>query len=325
MLSNFSHLLPEVIFDCAERLGDRCTGRFLTLNAMENRVYDIEKEDGSHVVIKFYRPGRWSKDTILSEHAYLKLAVADEIPVVAPLADDKGETLFDYNGIFYAIFPKRPGRLESELNQEQLTRLGRYLARLHLIGEKIPNAPRLKITPQLYGRDTLSYVKQEGLLQPGLGAIYESLVHQTCDLVEPVFEGVETILVHGDCHVGNVLWNGDEPYFIDFDDMLYAPPVQDMWMLIGGDDEFAMKNRDILISAYEELRAFDDKSLKLIEPLRALRMMYFAGWIARRRDDGAFKLAFPHFGTEKFWQEQIENLSVQLDRIRTLLDPNRPY
>lgn len=320
MLNNFSHLLPEVIFDCAERLGERCTGRFLTMNAMENRVYDIEKEDESHVIIKFYRPGRWSKETILSEHAYLKRALAEEIPVVAPLCDDKGESLFEHQGIYYAIFPKKPGRLESELNKEQLTRLGRYLGRLHNVGAAFPQAPRLTLTPELYGRDTLNYVKQEGLLQPGLGAIYEQLVTQTCDLIEPVFEGVENILVHGDCHVGNVLWKGDEPYFIDFDDMLYAPPVQDMWMLIGGDDEYAMKNRDILITAYEEIREFDDKSLKLMEPLRALRMMYFAGWIARRREDGAFKLAFPYFGTEKFWQQQIENLSAQLERMRAQVE-----
>ncbi len=145
-----------------------------------------------------------------------------------------------------------------------------------------------------------------------------------CDLMDPLFdEHVEYVLLHGDCHAGNVLWRGDEPYFIDFDDMLYGPPVQDCWMLIGGDDEYAMKNRDILLDAYEEIRPFDYSTLKLMEPLRALRMIYFSTWIARRRDDGAFKLAFPHFGTEKYWQEQVEHLSLQLERVKNVVEAQK--
>ena len=91
-------------------------------------------------------------------------------------------------------------------------------------------------------------------------------------------------------------------------------------MLIGGDDEFALKNRDILLDAYEEIREFDHRTLKLMEPLRALRMIYFSTWIARRRVDGAFRLAYPHFGTEQSWHEQIENLSLQLERVRNVAE-----
>ena len=145
-LSNFAHLLPEVIFEAAEILGSRCTGRFIPLNAMENRVYDISMEEGENRVIKFYRPGRWSRETILAEHAYLKKAFAAEIPVVCPL-EKNGETLFETRGLFFTIFPKRPGRLEPELNQEQLKRLGRYLARLHNVGEQSPSEPRGKLIP----------------------------------------------------------------------------------------------------------------------------------------------------------------------------------
>ncbi len=318
VLSNFDHILPEVIFTAAEHLGGRCTGHFLALNAMENRVYDIRMEEGPNVIIKFYRPGRWNRDTILAEHRFLKEAAAAEIPVVCPLADAKGETLFETNGVFYTLFPKKPGRLEPELNKEQLERLGRYLARLHNVGASLKGVSRWKLCADTFGRDSLKYLSAENLLAPGLGPIYQKIVNEICDISDRLFKGFEYTLVHGDCHAGNILWNGNEPYFIDFDDMLYSFPIQDMWMLIGGDDDYAKKNRDIILTAYEEIREFDDRTLKLMEPLRALRMVYYAAWIARRRDDGAFKLAFPHFGSERYWQEQIEHLSLQLERVRAL-------
>ena len=316
MLSNFSHLLPEVIFDAAERLGGRCTGRFLALNAMENRVYDIEMEEGPHSIIKFYRPGRWDRETILGEHRFLSAAEKAEIPVVAPLRDGSGESLFEQSGILYALFPKRPGRLEPELSPPQLERLGRYLARLHNVGATLPEIRRGRITPQTYGRDSLKVLGEEGLLPPGLGPIYTQIVQNLCDAMEPLFEDdMENVLLHGDCHAGNVLWNREEPYFIDFDDMLFAPPVQDFWMLTGGDDEYGVERRKVLIEAYEEIRDFDRSTLRLVEPLRALRMIYFNAWIARRWEDGAFKMAFPSFGTERYWQEQIEGLSLQWEKI----------
>lgn len=321
MLNNFAHLLPEVIFDACEKLGGRCTGRFLTLNAMENRVYDIEMEDGEpNRIIKFYRPGRWDKATIQAEHDFLKACEKAEVPVVCPLPAENGETILEKDGIFYTIFPKRPGRLEPELNQDQLQRLGRFLARIHNVGAEFKKTSRLRLDTKTYGRDCLDYLLKENLLAPGLSAIYQKYVNDICTIVEPMFEGKEFILTHGDCHAGNVLWKNDNPYFIDFDDMLYAPPVQDFWMLIGGDDEVAGKNRDVLTDAYEEIREFDHSSVKLIEPLRALRMIYFSTWIARRREDGAFKAAFPHFGTEKYWQQQIEHLSHQLERLKESLE-----
>jgi Ser/Thr protein kinase RdoA (MazF antagonist) len=317
-LSNFAHLFPEVIFEAVETLGGRCTGRYIPLNAMENRVYDISMEEEENRIIKFYRPGRWSRESIEAEHFFLKKAFAAEIPVVCPIEKD-GQTLFEKNGIFFAIFPKRPGRLEPELNDEQLKRLGRYLARLHQIGEELKGLPRIEMNTYTYGRNCIQGLKDMNQLPPGnLGSIYQQLVLEICDRIDPWFEGVEKILIHGDCHAGNILWKGDAPYFIDFDDMLYAPPVQDFWMLIGGDDEYAMKNRDKIIDAYLEIREFDERTLKLIEPLRSLRLIYFSAWIGQRWEDGAFKQAFPHFGTEKYWQQQLEHLSLQLERIKAI-------
>jgi Ser/Thr protein kinase RdoA (MazF antagonist) len=316
MLNNFLQIVPEVIFDAAETLGGRCTGRFYTLHALENRVYDIEMEEGPHLVIKFYRPGRWSRATIQAEHDFLNALDESEIPVVCPLTGNSGQTIFEITGVMFAIFPKRPGRLEPELNKEQLTRLGRFLARLHNVGATIKAAPRLRLDPQTYGRAPLKFLKNGHFVPMELASRFETIASQICAAITPRFDSASYILLHGDCHSGNILWNRDDPYFIDFDDMLYAPPVQDIWMLTGGDDDDGRERRRILLEAYEQIRTFDMTTLQLIEPLRALRMIHFSAWIARRWEDQAFKIAFPDFGTEHYWQEQIEALALQLEKLQ---------
>jgi Ser/Thr protein kinase RdoA (MazF antagonist) len=317
MRDNFLQILPEVIFDAAEKLGGRCTGRFYALHALENRVYDIEMEEGPHVIIKFYRPGRWGRAAIQAEHDFLKALAESEIPVVSPLMDHKRQTIFEINEVMFTIFPKRPGRLEPELTKEQLTRLGRFLARIHNVGATVKAAPRLRLDAQTYGRDRLQFLKARNFIPMELASRFETIVTQICDAISPRFAGVEYVLLHGDCHSGNILWNRDDPYLIDFDDMLYAPPVQDIWMVTGADDDYGKEQRRILLEGYEQIRAFDMTTIQLIEPLRALRMIHFSAWIARRWQDSAFKAAFPDFGTEHYWQEQIEGLALQLEEIQS--------
>jgi Ser/Thr protein kinase RdoA (MazF antagonist) len=316
MLDNFLQILPEVIFDAAEILGGRSTGRFSALHALENRVYDIEMEEGPHVIVKFYRPGRWSRATIQAEHDFLRALEESEIPVVCPLTDKAGRSVFEINNVMFTLFPKRPGRLEPELNKEQLTRLGRFMARLHGVGASIKDAPRLRLDPPTYGREPLQFLRDGKFIPLELASRYQAIVTQICDAITPRFEGVQYVLLHGDCHSGNILWNRDDPYFIDFDDMLYAPPVQDIWMLTGADDEYGKEQRRILLEAYEQIRTFDMTTMQLIEPLRALRMIHFSAWIARRWEDSAFKASFPDFGSERYWQEQIEALDLQLEKVQ---------
>src|SRR3989337_234604 len=183
MVDNFLQILPEVIFDAAEKLGGRCTGRFYALNAVENRWYDIEMEEGPHVIIKFYRPGRWSRATIQAEHDFLKALEESEIPVVCPLTDDKGRSIFVINEVMFTIFPKRPGRLEPELNTEQLTRLGRFMARLPNVGAGKKGAPRLRLDPQTYGRDPLKFLKDGSFIPMQLASRFEIIVTQICDAI----------------------------------------------------------------------------------------------------------------------------------------------
>jgi Ser/Thr protein kinase RdoA (MazF antagonist) len=190
------------------------------------------------------------------------------------------------------------------------------LARLHNVGATIKGAPRIRLDPQTYGRDPLKFLIDGNFIPMQLASRFETIVTQICDAITPRFADVNYVLLHGDCHSGNILWDRDAPYFIDFDDMLYAPPVQDIWMLTGGDDEYGKERREILLEAYEQIRTFDMTTLQLIEPLRALRMIHFAAWIARRWEDSAFKMGFPAFGTERYWQEQIEALALQLEKIQ---------
>lgn len=320
-LDNFLEILPEVIFDAVETFGGRCTGRFIALNAMENRVYDVQMEDGTNRVIKFYRPGRWDEATLKTEHAFLKSLDDNEIPVVRAMEQD-GKCIFKIKDVFFAVFPKRPGRLEPELNPEQLERLGRFLARLHNVGATYKSSPRVRLTPTTYGRETLQTLRDLKCLPATVEPRYAQLVNQICDRIDPWFENTEYILLHGDCHAGNVLWKMNDPYFLDFDDMCYAPPVQDIWMLSGADDEDGQQRKAILLEAYEQIRGFDPESFKLIEPLRALRMMCFNSWIGQRWTDGAFKAAWPNFGSERYWQEQIEGLAVQWEKIEYRNNPS---
>ena len=267
MLDNFLQILPEVIFDAAETLGGRCTGRFYALHALENRVYDIEMEEGPHVIIKFYRPGRWSRATIQAEHDFLKSLEASEIPVVCPLTDDKGQSIFEISEVMFTIFPKRPGRLEPELTTEQLTRLGRFMARLHNVGATVKAAPRLRLDPQTYGRDPLQFLNDGNFVPMELASRFETIVTQICDAMTPRFEDVKYVLLHGDCHSGNILWNRDDPHFIDFDDMLYAPPVQDIWMLTGGDDDYGKERRRYLargLRTDQNFRHDDDAAYRAV-------------------------------------------------------------
>ena len=95
---------------------------------------------------------------------------------------------------------------------------------------------------------------------------------------------------------------------VDFDDMVVGPCVQDLWLLVPGRDEEALRHRRRMVEAYEQMRDFDRSQLRLIEPLRAMRVVHFSAWIARRWEDPAFPRVFPEFGTERYWFEELATL-----------------
>ncbi len=317
----FYQLSPDMILDSIDRVGLRSTGRVLTLNSMENRVFEIEIEPidqssasaSDHFVIgKYYRPGRWSEKQIREEHQFLLDLAEAEMPVIAPL-QFAGETLFKLEGhaIFYAIFPKKGGRPADEMNKTQLERMGRTLARLHMIGASKPAPSRLQMTPYTFGEQNISFLMQQNFIPSALRESFEQVARRVVSLMTPLFEGVALQRIHGDCHLGNVIVRDDTPYLIDFDDMVMGPRVQDIWLQIPGIDEESVERRNILLDAYEEIIPFDYSQLKLIEPLRTLRYLHFAAWIGKRYEDATFQHAFPHYLTEQYWSTLIYDLLQQ--------------
>ncbi len=328
MTEFFFELTPERVLAAAEASGLRCNGRCLALNSYENRVYELELEEDEtneklhpiarKRVAKFYRPGRWNRKQILEEHQFLLDLKENEIPVVAPLVFRDGSTLQEMKDakIWYALFPKVGGRIPDELDDEQLHWIGRLLARIHSVGASKESRHRMTLTPDTYGRMNLAFLLKENWIVEEFRERYEKAVKEICNLADPLFKRLLMQRIHGDCHLGNLLWGAEGPFFLDFDDMLRGPPVQDFWLLIPGRDEEAKAKLEVLLEGYEEMRSFDRSTLKLIEILRALRFVHFSAWLARRWKDPAFPRAFPEFNTLQYWRDRTTDLEQQLALIQ---------
>lgn len=318
LAKRFYRLTPDEVADAVEVGGRRCTGRFITLNSYENRVYQMELEDGTTVVGKFYRPGRWTREAILQEHALLAELHEAELPVACPLPLASGSTLGEVVGITYAIFPRVTGRAPQELSDEQVRTLGGVLGRLHNVCAQRPATARRTIHPKSYGDDNLRFLLEHERIPPEARSVYAASVTALLQRIEPMFEGVPVHRVHGDCHLGNLLWDRGGPTVLDFDDMGEGPAVQDVWMLVPSADQEGSRQRELLVDSYRRFRDFADKWLLLVEPLRALRFINYSTWIARRWDDPSFRKTFSEFGTVQYWQREIQDLREQIARIDTV-------
>jgi Ser/Thr protein kinase RdoA (MazF antagonist) len=311
----FYSLTPERVLDAVELDGRRCTGRFIVLNSYENRVYQLELTDESYVVAKFYRPGRWSDDAILDEHDFLLDLQDAEVPVAAPMVLPDGSTVGDVGGIRFSLFPRIGGRAPEEMNDDQLRQLGRLLARLHTVGRGDDADHRPTMSPETYIGDNLRWVLDAGMIPDGPREPYAEIATRIQERIAPLFEGVELQRIHGDCHLGNLLWTPAGLVFLDFDDMVMGPVAQDLWLMVGGRDAWAQRRLQLLLEGYESMLPFPRGTLRLFEPLRAMRMVHWAAWIARRWEDPAFPLAFPSFGTRGWWEAEVGELQRQLGRI----------
>lgn len=311
----FYELGPDIILNSIDQLGLKTTGRVLALNSMENRVYDIECDDCS-VVAKFYRPGRWSFDQIKEEHIFLADLIDQEIPVATPLIF-KGETLFKVSdkNIFYSVSQKRGGRLKDELNDEELVKLGHTIARLHQVGKSKKTSHRLSLTPESFISENVAYLLKDKKIPKHLTSQYQTLTNELFSQAISSFNKVELQRIHGDCHFGNILWRDEEFFLVDFDDMVNGPCVQDLWPMVPADDPDSVLKRAILWDAYQEINPLAASELKLVPLLRAMRVINYAAWISKRYSDPAFTNAFPTFGTESYWKEQIQILQEILSAV----------
>ncbi|MFN3201416.1 MAG: serine/threonine protein kinase [Bradymonadia bacterium] len=311
----FNRLTPESVLDAVEAGGHRCTGRFLILNSYENRVYQLQLEDDSWVVGKFYRPGRWSREALLEEHQFLQELQAEEIPVAAPLPLEGGSTVGEVEGIYYTLFPRVGGRSPEEPTIEQYGILGRLIARIHNVGARSTMHHRPPLTVETYGDENLAILESGDHIHPDARANYVATVKALLDRIRWRFNEIPVHRIHGDCHLSNLLWTPDGPLFLDFDDARVGPAVQDIWMMAASADAHGARERDHLVGAYQEMRPFNEHWLTLVEPLRALRFVHYSTWIARRWSDPIFKKTFNHFGTLQYWQREIQDLREQIARI----------
>jgi Ser/Thr protein kinase RdoA (MazF antagonist) len=310
----YEGLTPDRIIDAVEAQGYRSDARILALNSYENRVYQVGLEDGAPLVAKFYRPERWTDEQIIEEHRFT-LELADlEIPVVSPLQNEQGQTLFEFEGFRLALY-RREGGHAPELDQlDNLLVLGRFLGRIHAAGQQRPFMQRPTVDVQSYAIDSYHFLRENRFIPPELENAYTSLCEDLIARIQRQFERVhyEPIRLHGDCHPGNVLWRDDRPHFVDFDDARNGPAIQDLWMLLSGEREQQTLQLQKVLQGYRQFCHFNLAELQLVESLRSLRIMHYAAWLARRWDDPAFPMNFPWFNTARYWSQHILELREQL-------------
>jgi Ser/Thr protein kinase RdoA (MazF antagonist) len=310
----YSELSPEMVLDAIEAVGHRCDGRVLALNSYENRVYQIGIEDGTPVVAKFYRPARWTDAAIREEHAFAGELAAQEIPVVAPLLQN-GVSLHVHHGFRYAIFPRRGGRWPELGSADDREWVGRLLGRIHAVGRAARFQERTRLSMQDLGRNARDFVLDGDWMPDYLAEKYADLTDTLLEEIEARAEGWRGAAlgrILGDCHRGNILWTDQGPHFVDLDDCLTGPAIQDLWMLLAGGQQEMRTGLQDLLSGYEQFLPFDRSEIALIEPLRALRMIHYSAWLARRWHDPAFPRAFPWFAEPRYWEEHYRALDDQL-------------
>lgn len=310
----YADLTPDRVLDALDAVGVHGDGRLLALNSFENRVYQVWLDEAAPVVAKFYRPGRWSDDAILEEHAFARELADAEIPVVAPLQVNDA-TLHHAAGHRFALFPRQGGRAPEPGDAQTLTRLGRLLGRLHAVGGVRAFAHRPTLDVDSFGVASRDTIVAGNWLPPELAGVWQGVAEHALDGVRRCYEragGVALRRLHGDCHLGNVLVSDAGPHFVDLDDARMGPAVQDLWMLLSGDRAERTRQLGDVLAGYEDFCDFDPRELHLVEALRTLRLLHYSAWIARRWDDPAFPAAFPWFGAPRYWEERILELREQI-------------
>jgi Ser/Thr protein kinase RdoA (MazF antagonist) len=336
MTHAFETLTPDLVLDALECVGLRGDGRLTALSSYENRVYQVQLEDGSSVVAKFYRPKRWSEAQILEEHAFAAELMAFEVPAIGPLVlpdPTNGQTLHHFGGFMFSVSPRRGGRPPELDDAEVLEWIGRFLARIHTVGARKPFVSRPALNVQTFAEEPMQWLLANDMVpldvqsawtrgvEKAIAAIrrYDTLNADT--QVGAQGSGIRVLRLHGDCHPGNILWTpadaapnlGPGPHFVDLDDARMGPAVQDFWMLLSGDRQQRQRQLGALVDGYEQFREFDRAELALIEPLRTLRLIHYSAWLARRWTDPTFPANFPWFGSSDYWQGQVQMLEEQLE------------
>jgi len=310
----YDRLGPDAVIAAVESTGRLSDSRLLALNSYENRVYQVGLEEADPVIAKFYRPDRWSRAQIQEEHDFSHELADADISVVAPLKNQDGETLHQFDGFLFALFPRRGGYPPELDNMDNLLVLGRTLGRMHTVGRASAFEHRIALTPARMVNDSREFLLQ-GFIPRDLEPAYETLSADLSQAVDSLFSEIgeeDLIRLHGDCHVGNILWRDDVAHFVDLDDCVTAPAIQDLWMFLNGERHDRQLQLSELVEGYSEFCDFDARQLRWVEALRTMRLVHYAAWLARRWNDPAFPRSFTWFNTERYWAEHILELREQL-------------
>lgn len=311
----YQTLGPEEILDAVESQGFLCDARLLALNSYENRVYQVGVEDDEPIIAKFYRPNRWEDATIQEEHDFAWELAEAEIPLVPPLKNANGDTLYRRHSFRFALFPRRGGRPPELDNPEHLKQLGRFIGRIHVVGRSKSFAHRPALTIESFGESSYQFVLDRGFIPPELETAYRSLAEDLIQRIRWCYErsgDVNIIRLHGDCHPSNILWTDAGPHIVDLDDARMGPAMQDLWMFLSGDRADQTQGLNDLLEGYTQFCDFDPRELHLVEALRTLRLLHYYAWLAKRWDDPAFPRAFPWFNSQRCWEQHILDLREQV-------------
>jgi Ser/Thr protein kinase RdoA (MazF antagonist) len=308
----FYELTPERIASAFALAGLEILPGLKWMNSLENRVIGVEDLEGERWVGKFYRPGRWSRAALLEEHAFMQQLFEADLPVRPPLELRSGGTVGEIEGILFCVFPHQAGRMPDEITLEHVQSLGSLVARMHRVGERLPARHRPKLGPVTWGQESLRQLEREDVVPDKVWGPYKSLVEELVARLRGSFEDCQSLRLHGDLHRGNILWSSQGPAFVDFDDMTMGPAVQDLWMLLPGRDEEDWGLKEAFLQSYQTVRPFAMEELELLEPLRALKFVRHAAWVARRRKDPAFRRVFPEVETDAYWNRELRDLQAQL-------------
>lgn len=313
---DFHDLSPGQVLEAVEQaLGKACSNICRPLNSYINRVYEVVLDNEEAVIAKFYRPGRWSIEALEEEHQFMKECVEQEIAVVAPFEGAGGDTLLEFNGMHYCVYPKMGGRICDEPNPEQWKQLGRLIGRMHATGHQEASQHRVTLDVN-HVQEQVEFIEKSKLLEGASLDGYADVCDELLDLIEEAFEQVELQKIHGDLHHQNIIYRPDEQfYLIDFDDMAMGPTVQDLWMLLPGRVTDCQTELNDFLEGYRLFHTFRESDLLLIEPLRAARMIHYTAWCARQIKDGGFTRLIPDWGSERYWSEHIRDLQIQQQEI----------
>ncbi len=315
----YAMLTPDIVIDAVESVGFISDARIFPLNSYENRVYQVGIEDDNPIIVKFYRPNRWSDKQIVEEHCFTSELAELEIPVVPPVtrgqSHNQDQTLFQFNQFRFALYPRKGGYAPELDNLDNLNILGRFIGRIHAVGAKGAFKHRPTLSIDDFGRQSAAFLLENDFIPLELTPAYSTLVRDLLERVESRFadiDGLNVFRLHGDCHIGNVLWRDNAPHFVDFDDARNGPAIQDLWMLLSGDRQSQTTQIAEIIDGYSDFYHFNPIELQLVEALRTLRIMHYAAWLARRWTDPAFPHNFPWFNTLQYWSSHILELREQM-------------